>query len=182
MNEIALRLAARVFDRPVIQNDYRSTFVEAMLQPYLEDQGWEYVGHDWGCCDFKHKLGGMLEVKQSAAWQTWDEKNGCELPKGGKGSFDIALRKGMYEGKKYTKFNTPKRPAHVYVFAWHGLTGSSADHRDPDQWEFFVVPKVALPDVQKKISLSRLRGIAARCVIGPERCGEGLSLYLRYPK
>ncbi|MGH7051804.1 MAG: hypothetical protein ACREFV_04205 [Acetobacteraceae bacterium] len=33
MNEIAIRLAARLFDLPLIQNQYRSAFVKAMIEP-----------------------------------------------------------------------------------------------------------------------------------------------------
>ena len=52
------------------------------------------------------------------------------------------------------------RPAHLYVFAHHGVFGDHADHRDPAQWEFYVVPTSALPDV-KQISLSRIRPMSA---------------------
>lgn len=72
MNEIALRLAARLFDQPLIQNQYRSAFVEAMIEPYLARSGWRYVGDNWAGWDFEHEIGTRLELKQSAAWQTWD--------------------------------------------------------------------------------------------------------------
>jgi hypothetical protein len=35
MNEIALRLASRIFDQRLIGNQYRSAFIEAMIEPYL---------------------------------------------------------------------------------------------------------------------------------------------------
>jgi hypothetical protein len=35
MNEIALRLAAKLFDQPPIENSYRSAFVEEMIEPFL---------------------------------------------------------------------------------------------------------------------------------------------------
>ena len=31
MNEIALRLASKIFDQRVIENSYRSAFIEAMI-------------------------------------------------------------------------------------------------------------------------------------------------------
>ena len=46
-DEIALRLAAKLFDRRLIQNQYRSAYIEAMIEPYLEPDGWRYVGDDW---------------------------------------------------------------------------------------------------------------------------------------
>jgi hypothetical protein len=72
MNEIALRLAALLFDQQLIQNQFRSAFVEAMIEPYLARDGWQYCGGNWSGWDFQHELGTRLELKQSAAWQTWD--------------------------------------------------------------------------------------------------------------
>jgi hypothetical protein len=40
MNEVALRLASKLFDQRIIQNQFRSTYVEAMIEPYLEPDGW----------------------------------------------------------------------------------------------------------------------------------------------
>ena len=76
MNEIALRLAKRLFDTPLIQNQHRSTFVEEMIAPYLQASGWRHTGNNWGSFDFKHSDGTMLEVKQSAAQQTWSQVGG----------------------------------------------------------------------------------------------------------
>lgn len=66
MNEVALRLAARIFDQPLIANEYRSAFVEAMIEPFLGPFGWRYVGDGWSGWDFEHSSGSRLEVKQSA--------------------------------------------------------------------------------------------------------------------
>ena len=70
MNEIALRLASRLFDQPLIANQYRSAFIEAMIEPYLAPHGWRYVGDGWSGWNFEHQDGGRLELKQSAAQQT----------------------------------------------------------------------------------------------------------------
>ena len=45
------------------------------------------------------------------------------------------------------------RLAHIYVFAWHGETGESADQGNPTSWEFYVVPEARLPE-QKTIALN----------------------------
>jgi hypothetical protein len=42
MNEIARRLAEKLFDQPLIQNQFRSTYIEAMIGPCLEPEGWRY--------------------------------------------------------------------------------------------------------------------------------------------
>jgi hypothetical protein len=183
MNETALRLAALLFDQPLIQNQFRSAFIEAMIEPHLARRGWRYVGGNWSGWDFEHHCGAQLELKQSAAWQTWDPpkvaKSGLP-PKPGPGIFDIALRTGWFDeaGAVWTKLLEPGRPAHVYVFAWNGQYGDAADHRDPDQWQFFIVPTVKLPP-QKTLSLRKLRvtcGVAGPFG-GPERCAEGLIPY-----
>lgn len=180
-SEIALRLAKRLFDEPLIQNQYRSAFIEAMLEPYLTPNGWMYVGDNWSGWDFQHQSGTRLELKQSAAWQTWDsvKKVDNELAaKGGPGIFDVAPRTGWFDktGAKWTK--EPGRPAHVYVFAWNRWVGELADHRNPDQWEFFIVRTSELPAAQRTIRLSSLRKIVAASFTGPMRCAEGLTQYV----
>ena len=95
MNEIALRLASRLFDQPLIANQYRSAFIEAMIEPYLAPHGWRYVGDGWSGWDFEHQDGGRLELKQSAAEQTWSSPRHLRT----RGIFDIAARTGyFYEG------------------------------------------------------------------------------------
>ena len=56
----------------------------------------------------------------------------------------------------------PGRNAHVYVFAWHGGTGETADQREPANWEFYVVAERDLPD-QKSIGLGPLRRLVSPC-------------------
>lgn len=180
-NAIALRLATHLFDRQLIQNQYRSAFIEAMLEPYLASRGWEHLGDNWCGWDFEHTSGMRLEVKQSAAWQTWDpfKKIGAgAVAKSGQGIFDIAPRTGWFDktGAVFTKGRG--RPANVYVFAWNGKVGETADHRDPDQWEFFIVPAADLPAEQQTIGLASLRKIVASPFQGPERCAERLTQYM----
>ncbi len=161
MNALALQLASRLFDRPVIQNQYRSAYIEAMIEPYLAPAGWRYTGDDWGGWDFERDDGARLELKQSAAEQTWSGPRKLRT----RGSFDIAPRTGyFYEGG--TKYSaTAGRAAHAYVFAWNGSFGEATDHRDPSQWEFYVVPARQLPDGQKTIALSKIKRLAGP--VGP---------------
>jgi hypothetical protein len=152
MNEIALRLAERLFDRPIIQNQYRSAFVEAMLEPVLAGSQWCYAGDGWSGWDFQRTDGARLEVKQSAAIQTWSEKRNIIT----KGAFDIASRTGYFSegGSKWSA--TPGRPADVYVFAWN----ETDNHSRPENWMFFVVLTERLPS-QKTISLTKVKLLAA---------------------
>lgn len=162
MNEIALRLAARLFDAPVIENQFRSAFIEAMIEPLLETSGWRYAGANWAGWDFDHTDGTRLEVKQSAAQQTWSQVRPS------RGAFDIAARQGYFEGGSVWTVS-PRRQADIYVFAWNPVYGPEVDQRDPRQWEFFVFPANALPN-QKTVSLSTLRSIIGG--IGPVEIGD----------
>jgi hypothetical protein len=127
------------------------------------------------------RLGTRLEIKQSAAWQTWDPFKQAASglpPKPGPGIFDIAPRTGWFDeaGAVWTKW--AGRPADLYVFAWNGFFGSAADHRDSGQWQFFILPATALPP-QKTLRLSRLRSIVGLVgpVSGPERCATAIASY-----
>ena len=52
------------------------------------------------------------------------------------------------------------RAADLYIFGWHPETRDElADHGDPEQWEFIVVPTEQLPDRQKSIGLAPLRDL-----------------------
>ena len=106
--------------------------------------------------DFQHDDGSRLEVKQSAAHQTWSELRNIKT----RGAFDIAARSGYFyeSGSKYSA--TPGRCAQTYIFAWNPSYGDETDHRNPDQWEFYVVPAARLPDGQKTIALSKIKAIA----------------------
>jgi hypothetical protein len=50
--------------------------------------------------------------------------------------------------------------AHIYVFAYHPIRDDHADHRDPQQWQFHVVPTIRLPDT-KRISLKKVAQLSA---------------------
>jgi hypothetical protein len=156
MNEIALRLAARLFDQRLIENPFRSAFVQAMIEPYLRLGGWRYAGDGWSGWDFERADGKRLEVKQSAAHQTWSDPRRLRT----RGSFDIAERTGASEKGGPEGTGGKGRPADVYVFAWNGAYGEATDHRDPAQWLFYVIPTAHLPAAHRTISLARVQAIA----------------------
>ena len=145
-----------IFDQKLIGNQYRSAFIEAMVEPYLEPRGWRYAGDGWSGWDFEHREGSRLEIKQSAAQQTWSGARQLVT----RGAFDITPRTGYYYegGTKYEP--TPGRCAQTSVFAWNGYEGETADHRDAAQWDFYVVPALSLPEGQRTISLSKIKKLA----------------------
>ncbi|MEM7399119.1 MAG: hypothetical protein AAF354_09275 [Pseudomonadota bacterium] len=157
MNDIAKRLAQRLFNQRLIGNQYRSDFIEEMIRPVLSKTGWTFAGADWGGWDFEREADEKrLELKQSAAEQVWSKPRGLRT----RGAFDIASRTGHYSEHASKWEVAPGRPAHVYVFAWNGVEGEKADHRDSAQWEFHVVKTSDLPRKQKTITLYRVRKLA----------------------
>lgn len=152
---VIVALAAHAaFGRPLVNNVLRAILVEAIIHAALGDSdGWEWCSADWAECDFRHRDGIRLEVKQSAALQSWHR----EGEKPSRPSFDIAERTGYYRGSDWT--DAPGRNADIYVFAHHPVTDQTADHREPAQWRFYVVAASALP-AQKSISLARVARLA----------------------
>jgi hypothetical protein len=152
--EVERRAAATAFGRPLVQNNLRAIVVEAMVDIALPD-GWRWCSGDWAAWDFEHADGTYLEVKQSAAQQTWAAPRVPAQPR-----FDIAHRQGRWEGA--TWIAEPGRFAHLYVFAHHPILGDSADHRDPSQWRFYVVATTDLP-FARTVSLAKLATLASPC-------------------
>jgi len=143
--------ATTAFGKPIIVNNLRGLVAEAVLRLALPDE-WTWCSGDWAGHDFEHQDGTKLEVKQSAVRQSW--KPG---PKGyGKPVFDIAERKGRYEGSVWV--DGAGRHADIYVFALHAVTDDTADQRDPSQWQFAVVPASLLP-AARTISLARVKAL-----------------------
>ncbi len=135
----------------VVRNDARGELVEEIVASALEPE-WQHCSTDSAPCDLIHstrKLG--LQVKRSAARQTWHKDN-ARPPKP---CFSIKEKKGRWDGgDKWIEERG--RNAEIFVFAWHPGTSRDADHRNPHQWEFFVIPERELP-TQSSISLSRIR-------------------------
>ncbi|PZO90377.1 MAG: hypothetical protein DI623_06910 [Sphingomonas sanxanigenens] len=145
--EVVAKVADAAFGRPLVTNVLRAQLVEAMIALVL-DPAWHWCGADYAPCDFERADGLRLEVKQSAARQSWS------TDKPSKAIFDVAARTGRNEAQGWVE--EYGRAAHLYVFAHHPTFDDSADHRDPAQWLFYVVPTTALPDV-KQIALGTIK-------------------------
>lgn len=146
----------RSYEQRVMNNVHRSEYAEAIVALALRDAGWMRM-KPWDGWDCQHESGLRLEVKQSAAAQTWRNGENRTPPR-----FDIAPRKGFW-GKEERWVSQPGRHADIYVFAWHGEPRKKADQRDPARWEFYVIAERALPGEQKTINLTALRNIAEPC-------------------
>jgi hypothetical protein len=150
---ITNRLLRALVGKPIVGNAFRGTLVEAIVAEAIEPQ-WRWCADGWGSFDFEGPGGLGLEVKQSAARQQWH----VETSKPCSARFDIAERTGFWtaEGAWVVQ---PGRAAAVYTFAYHPLFEiTTADHRMPDQWEFYVVSTINLPR-QKSISLTGVRSL-----------------------
>ena len=151
---IQQKVSESAFGRPLITNVLRGHVVEAIVALAVEPD-WIWCSEDYSSWDFERANGLRLEVKQSASRQSWatsDKPSAC--------SFDIAERKGRWEGKSWVE--EPGRAAHIYVFAHHPIADSNADHRHAGQWHFYVIPAKQLP-LSKRLSLSRARSLAPAC-------------------
>ena len=159
----------RQYDRPIMNNVSRGNYVECMVACAL-GTGWQLTwekGWDWASYDCEHiEKGTKLEIKHSAAKQSWDRKG--KLPHR-RTVFDIAPRTGYWSKDGATWIPRPGRVANIYVFAWHGRRDGQADQRDPAQWRFLVVSERDLPVGQKSIGLAKLEEIAFPCCIGELR-------------
>ncbi len=152
------RIVASLLGRPLVNNAFRGTLVEAILAGVLEPE-WRWCADGWGSYDFEGPRGIGLEVKQSAALQDWHD----ESSKPNTGRFDIAARKGRFGENGWE--DKPGRFAELYVFAYHPIIDrSKADHRKPEQWQFHIVPASSLPE-QKSIGLA-----------GVQRLGDSVSI------
>ena len=151
--DLQARLMSTLFGAPLVNNAFRGTLVEAMLAQVLEPE-WRWCSADWASHDFENAEGMKLEVKQSAALQSWHKEGFAP----NRGRFDIAKRKVRWEGAK--RVDESGRYASLYIFAWHALIDPEvADHREPDQWSFYLVRADDLPD-QQSIALSRIDAVS----------------------
>lgn len=148
---ILRRLTARLYGSPVVRNDVRGELVEEIVAAAL-DREWQLCSTDWASCDLINAATGLrIQVKQSAGRQTWHKVTSAAP----KPCFSIGQKSGRWEeGDRWVP--EAGRNAEIFVFAWHPITTGDADHREPDQWQFFVVPERDLP-AQKTISLSKVR-------------------------
>ncbi len=145
------RLTQRCFGQPIIRNDLRGELVEEIVAMALEPD-WVLCGGDWAAFDLKQVDGQLrMQVKQSAALQSWHRAD-ARSPRP---CFSINEKTGRWEdGDRWVEERS--RNADIFIFGWHDRTDEAADHREPDQWHFFVVAERDLPK-QKSLSLSTLR-------------------------
>ena len=83
----------RRYHRSVMNNVYRADYVECLVASTLGPKWWLTWerGWDWAPWDCQHASGTRLEVKQTAARQSWDRET---LPRRRAPRFDIAPRTG----------------------------------------------------------------------------------------
>lgn len=164
--EIVERLVKRVYSQPLIENVYRGDYMEYMVALALGEE-WKLTP-PWVSWDLEHRASRVrVEVKQSAARQTWTEPQVAkERPRWPR--FDITPHTGYYLNGAADWVETPlRRHADIFVFAWHPERDvATADHRCPEQWRFFVVAERRLPRKQKSIGLMPLGKLTDARVYG----------------
>ena len=134
-----------------LRDHYAEGLVYLALSGSAPQAGWRLAAEEnpW---DLENDDHCHVQVKQSAALPSGS--NGKNPGKPQALSFDI------HPGKK-------GRQTHIYVFAWHPESDPDlADHRDPGQWRFCVMPEDELPEPvferkTQRISLKRLEALAA---------------------
>jgi hypothetical protein len=153
VNPLIARLTYRLCGAPLLRNSIRGELVEEMVGQALEPE-WELCADDWGACDLMQVDGPLrIQVKQSAARQSW-HADGSPRPRP---RFSIAYKTGRYDGLTWIAEHS--RNAELFIFGWHWIADATADHREPAQWLFYVVPETALP-AQASLSLAALARLA----------------------
>ena len=152
--EICTAAADVKFGQPLVVNTDRGFLVEVMVDQALAPE-WRWLAREFTGWDFEHREGWRLEVKHAAARQTWPTRYGSTA------SFDIAARGGYWDNTAGRYIAAPgQRQSQIYILAYHPVTDDSADHRDPGQWQFYVVAANRLP-ATKTISLHKVQRLAA---------------------
>ena len=150
-DRIFLRIRS-LFDVPIIQNNLRGLWAEAIVGELLGED-WSFAGNDWAGWDYQRSDGLRLEVKQSARLQSWGTET--KSPR-----FNISGPMGHYpDGKTWVGNSDRARLADIYVFAWH----DGRDQRRVSEWRFFVVRSDQLPRGQKSIGLTAIQKLAKPC-------------------
>lgn len=153
VDEIARKASDAAFGNPLVMNVWRGHVVEAIIAAALPEP-WHWCSSDWASWDFEHPAGIRLEVKQSAARQSWS----TGLTKSRSPAFDIAARTGYWD-QSGNWIEAHGRAADVYVFAYHPRSDALADHRDPRQWEFYVLRASSLPE-QRTVTLQAIKRLS----------------------
>ena len=145
-------VSAAVFGKPLVTNVFRGHVVEAIVSLALSED-WKWRSEDYASWDFENSQGVRLEVKQSACRQSW----ALAGHKTKRPQFDVAARQVHWIDGKAVVAN--QRAADIYVLAFHPLDDETADHRDPQQWQFYVVAATQLSSAST-IQLSVLKRLA----------------------
>lgn len=156
--EIVAEIVHELYGNKILSNLTRPLYVERLLVRLLKGR-WQYVGGDWSGWDLEETTSNLrIEVKQSAARQTWTD-GPFRVGKPTKPIFDIRERTGYYENGGSRWVDGLGRPADLYIFAWHpGFAPKEyVDHTDPEQWEFYLLPERRLPTKQRTIGLNGLK-------------------------
>ena len=145
--------------------------MEEFIKICLQGKGWKHCSENWNSWDFERTADRLkLQVKQAAQLQTWDldeHKNVVIERKTRDVRFSVAPAKGYYEnGILWRRLPFPQRLAELYVFAYHPLENSSADHWDVEQWRFYVWREVDLPPGSKSVSLAFVQSKSSGVSIG----------------
>ena len=163
-DQVVDHLMKRFYGRRLINNVYRGDYVEGLILSALGKQ-WKPIG-EWGGWDLERDDGIRLEVKQSAALQSWHTAASAGKPS--PSSFDIAPRGGYStDAGVWREVDPPVRSADIYIFALDPEKAPDiADHRRADQWEFYVVRESKLPPKPQKTktqkrSISTVKKLAA---------------------
>jgi hypothetical protein len=159
------KVSQAAFGKPLITKVFRGLVVEAIIALALEPD-WIWCSADYASWDFERPDGLKLEVKQSAAKQSWHDQIVKSVPRP---SFDIAPRKGRWEGSTYVPGDG--RNADIKASAFHPRTDEVADHRDPEQWDFYLLRAGKLPVGQKRISLSVVKSFTTQLSFADLRSG-----------
>lgn len=164
-DRIVARISADFFGQAILSNLVRPHYVERMIALALEPD-WALKSADWAGWDLQ-RGDCRVEVKQSAALQTWSDRMSPGSRRGAD-RFDIRVRGGHWiDGVTWNA--KAGRQADIYIFAWHGGTDrGTTDHRRAGQWEFYVVAERDLP-AQKTISLARVRRMTSPVSLGALR-------------
>src|SRR3954449_5896256 len=109
-------LVSERFDQRIMSNLVRPDYVEFMVAAVLKN-GWRIVSADWSGWDLEHAGGARIEVKQSAARQTWTDRESL-IGRTTRSSFDVRRRTGYYtdNGAKWLAYEG--RGGDLFLFAW----------------------------------------------------------------
>lgn len=167
--EIADAAARTAFGGPIVSNVYRALVAEAIVAAVLEPR-WRRAGAIGSASAFERGRY-RLEVRQAAALRAMDEEPRREHEIG----FDVRPRPEAQEPR--TRAAREAGATTTFLFAFHGEGDPDfADHRDPEQWRFFLVPRQALP-TRWRVTLPAVRRLAPELRFGDLGAAiEGLDL------